>query len=192
MHIFHSIVEGGGQRMLQLQQFTPQDFTTLISWIDSELFMFQWGGPAFTYPLTIEQLLQYSEHANYDGASTYIFKAVDSVTEQVVGHVSIGRINYNERCGRIGKVLIAEPFRGRGYGKALIEETVRYAFSELQLQKVTLGVFDFNEAAIACYEKVGFLQERYIQNARKFGEDYWHLREMSLYKSSYIMKVGNV
>lgn len=178
--------------MLQLQFFTPKDFTTLIGWIDNETFMFQWGGPAFTYPLTIEQLVHYSERANYDGATTYIFKAIESTTNEVVGHVSIGRINYKDRCGRIGKVLIAEAFRGRGYGKALIEATVQYAFYTLDLQKVTLGVFDFNEAAIACYERVGFQQERYIPNARKFGENDWHLKEMSLYKSSYMMKAGNV
>lgn len=42
--------------MVELKFFEPSDFMQLIEWIDSPRFLFQWGGPAFEYPLTETQL----------------------------------------------------------------------------------------------------------------------------------------
>lgn len=74
--------------------------------------------------------------------------------------------------------------RGHGYGKQLMQAALRFAFEELALQKVTLGVFTFNTPAIRCYEKLGFIQERMLKNARKHGEDYWDLIEMAVEKKA--------
>jgi hypothetical protein len=36
---------------------------------------------------------------------------------------------------------------------------VRLAFDDLSLHRLSLSVFDFNGAAISCYERVGFVKE---------------------------------
>jgi hypothetical protein len=46
--------------MIELQNFGEEDFDRLISWIKDEDEMIQFAGPAFTYPLTREQLLKYA------------------------------------------------------------------------------------------------------------------------------------
>ena len=43
--------------------------------------------------------------------------------------------------------------RGKGIGQLMMEEILKVAFDELRLHRVSLGVFDFNVSAIACYEK---------------------------------------
>lgn len=172
--------------MLHLQPFTIKDFDQLISWVSTDAFLLQWGGPAFTYPLTTAQLHQYIFGANVEDATTYVFKAIDSTTNACIGHISIGRVDRIYRCARIGKVLIAPEQRGNGYGEQLMNAALTYAFDELQLERVTLGVFDFNEAAIQCYEKVGFIQHRFIENARAYHNTYWHLIEMELTKERWL------
>jgi RimJ/RimL family protein N-acetyltransferase len=48
------------------------------------------------------------------------------------------------------------------------------------LHRISLGVFDFNERAIRCYEKVGFSREGLLRDARRFKDYYWNLIEMSM------------
>lgn len=160
--------------MLQLQRFTKADFQQLIDWIPDATFAFQWAEPAFTYPITSEQLTNYM---NDD--ATIVLKPMDTETRDVIGHVAIGRIDVEQKTGRIGKVLIgANAKRGQGYGTKLMQAAVTYAFEQLHLQAVTFGVIDFNKQAIACYEKVGFTTMRVIPNARTFNGEQWTLIEV--------------
>ena len=48
---------------------------------------------------------------------------------------------------------------GKGYGRDAISLVLSYAFRELNLHRVQLSVFEYNERAIALYEKLGFRQE---------------------------------
>jgi len=48
---------------------------------------------------------------------------------------------------------------GKGYGTDAMKIMLRYAFTELNLERVTLTVFEYNPRAIRSYEKVGFQHE---------------------------------
>ena len=176
----------GDIQMLTLQPFTVRDFEQLIRWLPNAAHTLQWGGPAFSYPLTPLQLHQYTYGANKEEATTYIFKAVHTVTHEVIGHISISRVDRLYKRARIGKVLIAPQYRGHGYGKQLMNAALTYAFVELSLQHVTLGVFHLNETAINCYTQLGFKEERFIENARAYEHTYWHLIEMGVTKDTWL------
>jgi len=59
--------------------------------------------------------------------------------------------------GRLGMGLLAS-HRGRGLGRRLAEATLQRA-RERGLQKIELEVFASNQAAIALYHKLGFVEE---------------------------------
>jgi RimJ/RimL family protein N-acetyltransferase len=44
-------------------------------------------------------------------------------------------------------------------------------------------VFAFNDAAIRCYERVGFTREGTLRDARRYEEEYWSVVVMSLLES---------
>jgi len=46
--------------------------------------------------------------------------------------------------------------RGKGFGQEAIKLLIKHAFIDLNLESVYLGVYEYNEAAIRVYEKVGF------------------------------------
>ncbi len=55
---------------------------------------------------------------------------------------------------------IGDPaYRGKGYGADALRVLLNYAFSELNLYRVELTVMAYNTAAIAAYERVGFVRE---------------------------------
>ncbi|WP_404511216.1 GNAT family N-acetyltransferase [Bacillus sp. RC242] len=163
-------------RVIKLVPFKKSDFKQLINWINSEEFLIQWSGNAFTYPLNEQQLEKYTESAN-----TLSFTVTDEETEEVIGHISLGQIENINKSARVGKVLVGDTkMRGRSIGKHMMKGVLHIAFEELKLHRVTLGVFDFNSSAISCYEKIGFVKEGLLRESKKVGETYWNLWEMSM------------
>ncbi|WP_141538354.1 GNAT family N-acetyltransferase [Bacillus thuringiensis] len=162
--------------VIKLKTFKKSDFKQLINWINSEEFLIQWSGNAFTFPLDEQQLEKYIESAN-----TLVFKVVDEETSDVIGHISLGQIDNINKSARIGKVLVGNTkMRGRSIGKNMMKAVLHIAFDELKLHRVTLGVYDFNISAISCYEKIGFVKEGLLRESKRVGETYWNLWEMSM------------
>lgn len=167
--------------MIALKYFEQSDYAQLIKWIDSPEFLLQWGGPGFNFPLNEQQLDTYVSNANHHNAETLIYKVVEKELGNVIGHISLGKIDRKNMNARIGKVLVGNAdARGKGIGQQMIKATLKIAFDELHLHRVSLGVFDFNSSAIACYEKVGFQREGILRDYRKIGNKYWNLIEMSM------------
>ncbi|OJD60074.1 aminoglycoside adenylyltransferase [Bacillus sp. N35-10-4] len=164
------------KEVIKLESFKKSDFKQLINWINSEEFLIQWSGNAFTFPLDEQQLEKYIESAN-----TLAFKVVDEETSDVIGHISLGQIDNINKSARIGKVLVGNTkMRGRSIGKHMMKAVLHIAFEELKLHRVTLGVYDFNTSAISCYEKIGFVKEGLLRESKRVGETYWNLWEMSM------------
>lgn len=75
---------------------------------------------------------------------------------KMVGTIQMFRFDWDNANARIGCYLIAPEERGKGIGTDALTKLVEYAFQELHLKKLDLGVFDYNSGAVKCYEKVGF------------------------------------
>ena len=168
--------------MVELKYFERTDFKQLIDWIVSPQFLLQWGGSVFSYPLTENQLEKYIENANNDNSDTLVYKVISKETGVVIGHISLREIDRINNSARVGKVLVGDKnVRGKGIGKLLMKEILKVAFDELKLHRVSLGVFDFNVSAIACYENAGFIKEGLLRDSKKNNDEYWNLWEMSIH-----------
>ncbi|KAB2328703.1 GNAT family N-acetyltransferase [Cytobacillus depressus] len=173
--------------MIELQYFERTDFKQLINWVSSPQFLRHWGGPAFQYPLSENQLEKYIENANRDSSDTLAYKVLDKETGSVIGHISLGKIDRKNKSARVGKVLVGDKnVRGKGIGQQMMKEILKVAFEDLNLHRVSLGVFDFNVSAIACYEKAGFTKEGLLRDSRKNGDEYWSLWEMSILENEFM------
>jgi len=76
----------------------------------------------------------------------------------LAGHVSIWGSTPKDRAGTLG-VVFGPDFVGQGLGSEAVALMVRYGFLELGLNRIGLGVWAFNDRAIAAYRKVGFVEE---------------------------------
>ena len=172
--------------MIGLRYFEPADFKQLMDWIETPELMLQWGGPSFVFPLNKFQLEEYLKEANKKNSSSFIYSVIDAETEELIGHISLARIDRNNRSARIGRVLVGNPeAKGKGVCSEMMRQVLDFAFDELNLHRVTLGVFDFNKPAIACYEKAGFQKEGLLRDHQKFGDEYWSLWEMAILESEW-------
>lgn len=177
--------------MIKLRYFEPADFKRLIDWVETPELMLQWAGPSFVFPLNKFQLEEYLKGANGKDTHSYIYSVADADSGKLLGHISLARIDRNNRSARIGRVLIGDTeAKGKGICRQMMQQILKIAFEELELHRVTLGVFDFNKPAIACYEKTGFRKEGLLRDHQKFGDDYWSLWEMAILEDEWRENAG--
>jgi RimJ/RimL family protein N-acetyltransferase len=79
--------------------------------------------------------------------------------DRMIGFTGLWIEDWNHRHAWVGIGLGEREYWGRGYGTDAMRLTVRYAFDELDLQRVSLSVFEYNPRAIRSYEKAGFEHE---------------------------------
>ena len=76
-----------------------------------------------------------------------------------VGNIYLLQINWTARNARM-EYFIGDPEeRSKGFGQSALRQLVSYAFKELGLKRIYLGVLPENPAAIHIYEKLGFTVE---------------------------------
>lgn len=167
--------------MITLRPFDRPDFSRLIGWVPSPAFLLQWAGPLFTDPLDTAQLERYLVESQQEQPTRMIFTAVETETGAAIGHIELAKIDSRNRSASLSRVLIGDPARrGKGSGEAMVLCALEIGFDRLGLHRVDLVVFDFNTGAIACYERAGFVIEGRLREARRFGEEYWTLVQMSI------------
>ncbi|UOQ96191.1 GNAT family N-acetyltransferase [Hymenobacter sp. 5317J-9] len=173
--------------MIVLEPFTANDFSQLIEWVDDERLMKEWSGSLFSFPLSEAGLRWYVEGSNdFNDPDVFIYKAVETATGVTVGHISLGGISQRDRAGRITRVLVGKSTeRRRGICQGMVKALLRIGFEDLKLHRISLGVYDFNTAAIKCYLKCGFTQEGVLRDVVRHGDDYWSLVEMGILEDEW-------
>jgi len=63
---------------------------------------------------------------------------------------------------------------------------LRYAFTELNLRRVTLTVFAYNPRAIRSYEKVGFRHEGHLRDFLNREGRRWHELYMGILREEWM------
>ena len=94
-------------------------------------------------------------------AQEHNYGIIDIANNQLIGNAGFIDINHLHRTAEIGIFIGDKSYWSKGYGQEALSLLLDYAFKKLNLHSILLRVYDFNQRAIACYEKTGF---------RKIGE----------------------
>lgn len=110
--------------------------------------------------------------------------------DRLLGDVTLSVVDWGSRNAFMGIGIGAREFWGQGYGTDAIELLMRYAFTELNLRRISLNVFEFNERAIRSYEKVGFrLEGRERQAIQREGRR-WDIIDMGILQEEWKVNYG--
>ena len=89
----------------------------------------------------------------------FVFSIRTLQDDLLIGDVGLDGIRWNHGDAFVGIGIGNREYWGKGYGTEAMRLILRYAFRELNLQRVSLNVFDYNPRAIRSYEKLGFIHE---------------------------------
>jgi len=85
--------------------------------------------------------------------------AIETEEGAHIGNIGLHDLDWRNRTAGLAIVIAEKEYWGRGYGSDAIITLLDFAFNEMNLHRIYLSVFDFNERAIRCYEKCGFRHE---------------------------------
>ena len=143
-----------GRNMITIRDYRSSDAKEIVKWIHTEEEFRLWSANCFkVYPMTAQDLIEY-----YDSFkdADYYFPMTACDEDGIFGHFIFRFLDEEHKLLRMGFVIVDDLCRGMGYGKAMMNKALEYAFEVLKVDKVTLGVFEQNKAAYECYLSVGF------------------------------------
>lgn len=163
---------------MELRKYIKSDADEIIKWIKDERALRLWSANRYgTYPIKAEDI-----NNNYDECMAlgnfYPMTLVDK--EKMIGHLILRNPDSNKYIVRLGFIIVNPDLRGKGYGKILIKEAIKYAKNTLNAKEINLGVFENNESAYHCYKSVGFIAIRIDKNVFTFEAESWNCVEMIL------------
>jgi RimJ/RimL family protein N-acetyltransferase len=110
--------------------------------------------------------------------------------DRLLGDVTLSVINWGSREAFTGIGIGAREFWGKGYGTDTMQVILRYGFVELNLRRISLNVFEFNQRALRSYEKAGFRREgRQRQFIQREGRR-WDILFMGILREDWMENYG--
>jgi RimJ/RimL family protein N-acetyltransferase len=111
------------------------------------------------YPIAFQNEAEWLERAMRASATERHFAIERKDDRSHIGNASIHDIDWVSRTSSFG-LFIGEPAAwNRGFGSDAIATLVRFAFDEMNLRKLRINVFDYNDRAKHVLEAHGFVQE---------------------------------
>lgn len=120
-----------------------------------------------------------------ENPSVFFFHVHTLQDDRPIGFVGLFNISWTNGDAWVGIGMGARDTWGRGYGTDAMRLALRYAFTELNLRRVSLGVFEYNRRAIRSYMKAGFTHEGRLRQALQREGRRWDLYLMGLLKSEW-------
>jgi RimJ/RimL family protein N-acetyltransferase len=125
------------------------------------------------YPIAFSNEVEWLDRAMQPAQTERHFAIERKDDRAHIGNASIHDIDWVSRNAWFG-LFIGEPTAwNRGFGSDAIQTLVRFAFDDMNLMKLRINVFDYNERARHVLQSRGFVQEGKL--LRDFyREGMWH------------------
>lgn len=96
--------------------------------------------------------------------ASYFFSIRTLAEDKLIGELGLDVVNWPGRDAFVGLGIGETEYWSKGYGTDVMNVLLRFAFTEINLRRVTLTVFEYNPRAIRSYEKVGFRHEGQLRS----------------------------
>ncbi len=104
---------------------------------------------------------------------------------QPIGEMAMLDIDHQNRRAVVRIAVFDRAFLGNGYGTKAMSLLLSYGFDKLNLHRVGLDVYSFNQRAIKSYEKLGFIREGIIRDALFYDGEYHDSIIMGVLKNEF-------
>jgi RimJ/RimL family protein N-acetyltransferase len=111
--------------------------------------------------------------------------AVETKDGRHIGWTSFYDVHTEDRKACLAVTIGEKECWSQGYGGDAVVTLLRFGFHEMGLNRVWLTTVEYNERAIACYKRCGFVEEvRLRQDAYRHGR-YWDFVQMGILRHEF-------
>lgn len=126
----------------------------------------------------------------HDRKNDHIF-AIEVEDGTHIGTIGLHSVDYENRRAVLGIAIGEKDHWGRGYGADAICAVLGWAFGYLNLNRVGLSVYEFNQRAIHCYEKCGFRREGVVRQNWYVDGQYHDKVVMGILRDEFLVREDN-
>ncbi len=156
---------------------------------DSEFHRLSDAVPAQAF--SVPQFRRFVEHELERVPQPAFFQIHTLEDGRLIGLVGLGRIYWSHGDCWVGIAIGDRADWGKGYGTDAMRVMLRYAFIELNLHRVSLGVFAYNPRAIRSYEKLGFRREGCGRQEIHRDGQWWDAVYMGLPREEWLQTIAS-
>ena len=172
--------------LVRLSEATPEEFAALISKAgrDTELMRLMDADPLhLSSKAAVQKWFEKYTEKDLPDHAIFMIRTLDG--ERLIGHIGLDGLSWSHADSYVGIGIAEREFWGKGYGTDAMRLMLRFAFTELDLHRLTLNVFEYNPRAIRSYEKVGFKPEGRQHNYLNRDGQRWDLIYMGILKAEW-------
>lgn len=175
---------------IRLRAVERDDLPLFVQWLnDPEVT----EGLLITMPLSMKEEEAWFEQvmAHPPAERPLAIEIKDSDTWRLVGNCEFHDISPIHRSATVGIFIGDKSIWDSGYGTETMQVMLRFGFESLNLNRIALMVYDTNLRAIRVYEKVGFVHEGRLRQARYKNGRYGDNLLMSVLRSEWAPEKGS-
>lgn len=176
-------------KLVRLSAFDPEEMSkTWSRWNrNSEYFrLLNSSGRAIQSPKASLKWME--EEVSELSPASYFFGIRTLAEDRLIGELALDVINWSGRDAFVGLGIGETEYWGNGYGTDVMNVLLRFAFTEVNLRRVSLTVFEYNPRAIRSYEKAGFRHEGRVRKVLNKEGSRWDVLFMGILREEWMEK----
>jgi RimJ/RimL family protein N-acetyltransferase len=168
-------------RLVTLRAREPDDIDRAMAWInDYEVARFL----IVRYPQSRtaeEEWLRGSTHVGFHSLPL----AIDTLDGLHIGNIDLRDVEPESRTAEVGVMIGDKRYWGRGYGSDAVRALTRFAFRTMNLQRLHLRTYEYNERGRAAFKKAGFHEEGRLRRHVYMDGRYWDVILMGCLREEF-------
>lgn len=169
---------------IRLRGLEPEDWQSFYNW-NQDSYTQQYLDKIW-FPGSQEMVRAWAKDKSLQkGEGDQFFFVIEELsTKEVAGSINTHHCDKDNGHFAYGLGVIATK-RQRGYASEAILMVLRYFFQELRYNKVTVGIYEHNEASQILHQRLGFTQEGRLRSMIFQHGRYWDSIQMGMLREEF-------
>ena len=147
-------------KLVRLAAYDPQEMSKAVTrWILNSEYQRLLNSAPFWMESASSAAKRLEKEVEQLSPASYFFSIRTLADDRLIGELNLDVVNWPGRDAFVGLGIGEPEYWSKGYGTDAMQVLLRFAFTEINLRRVTLTVFEYNPRAIRSYEKAGFRHE---------------------------------
>lgn len=164
-----------------LRALNKIDKDKILEWVNDAEIRELTGG---IYPVSETEHEKWFENRVLDSVNK-IFAIQPTDSSNIIGIIGMKNVDFINRNAELYIYIGDKQYWGNGYGSESVGKLVEFYFNELNMHRIYLQVFEYNERAIASYRKIGFEKEGMMRESLYKNGKYHNKILMSIIKNKF-------